>query len=338
MINEIRGEIYMKKIGIYLLTIMLLFNSFSISYANNDNQVASVIMNSITINEQKITSSNMRFEIFSIDGVLYYPISYNSLDAIGLAPSWDSNSNSIMLTSAERKGFTDSSWIKANRDNRYIRSNTDVTINGFSLSSEENPIYEINSVLYIPLNKDNMALLGWYSVWNNNIGLVIDTISKESLDEYVQSVTSVDDLKIAEFMQNINKDLSKEEAMYYVKLINDACEKYSVDKLWFISMMWVESNFDKNCEYKGAIGLMQIMTSTGKSLGLTKEQLFLPEYSIEYGAKYLKGNIDRYNGDIRKAVSAYNQGITRVDRGSYSTWYVDIVEQRLEKLNKYINN
>lgn len=327
----------MKKLATITLTLVLLFSFSTISSADDTIQVAEVISENITINEQKITSSNMRFEMFRINGVLYYPISYNSLDAVGFAPSWDSETKSIKLTSAEKKGFQDSSWVKTNRENKYLKSNTDVTIDGKSFSSEVNPVYEINNVLYIPLNNSNLELLGWYNTWNKNIGLVIDTNSKESLDEYVTSITSVDDLKIAEFMQNINKDLSKEEAMYYVKLINDSCEKYSIDKLYFISMMWVESNFDKDCEYKGAIGLMQIMTSTGKSLGLTKEQLFIPEYSIEYGAKYLKGNVDRYDGDLKKAISAYNQGITRVDRGSYSTWYIDIVEQRLEKLKKYIN-
>lgn len=326
----------MKKILTSILTLIILCGIPMVSIASAEDLVAETIKSTITINEQKLTSTNMRFEMLSINDILYYPISYNSLDAIGLAPGWDSETKSIKLTSSEKKGFIDSNWIKGNRDNKYLKSNTDVTLSGKSLSSEINPIYEINNVLYIPLNDTNLEMLGWFKRWEKNIGLVIDTTSEESLDEYISSITSVDDLKIAEFMQNINKDLSKEEAMYYVKLINDSCEKYSIDKLWFISMMWVESNFDKDCEYKGAIGLMQIMTSTGKSLGLTKEQLFIPEYSIEYGAKYLKGNIDRYDGNLKKAISAYNQGITRVDRGSYSTWYVDIVEQRLGKLKKYI--
>jgi len=321
-----------------VLTLVLLFSFATISSADDTTQVAEIISANITIDEQKITDLNMRFEMFTIEDVLYYPISYNSLDAVGLAPIWDSETKSIQLISAEKKGFTDSSWIKGNRDNEYIKANTDVTINAKSFSSVEDHVYEINKVLYIPLTDLNMELLGWFKVWNKNFGLVIDTNSKESLDEYVSSITSGDDLKIAEFMQDINKNLSKEEAMYYVKLINESSEKYSIDKLWFVSMMWVESNFDKDSEYKGAIGLMQIMTSTGKSLGLTKEQLFIPEYSIEYGAKYLKGSIDRYDGDIKKAISAYNQGITKVDRGSYSTRYVDIVEQRLGKLTKYINN
>ncbi|MGB3368397.1 MAG: transglycosylase SLT domain-containing protein [Acidaminobacteraceae bacterium] len=328
----------MKKSISLMLIFVLLLSFATVSSAEETRQVAEIISENITINEEKITSLNMRFEMFTIDDVLYYPISYNSLDAVGLAPSWDSETNSIVLTSAEKKGFNDSNWIKSNRDNSYIKAKTDVTINAKSFSSVANPVYEINNVLYIPLTDENMELLGWFHIWDKNVGLVIDTTSKENLDEYISSITSADDLKIAEFMQNINSDLSEEEAMYYVKLISDSSEKYEIDKLWFTSMMWVESNFDKDSEYKGAIGLMQIMTSTGKSLGLTKEQLFIPEYSIEYGAKYLNGNIDRYDGNIKKATSAYNQGVTRVDKGSYSTWYVDIVEERLEKLTNYIDN
>lgn len=328
----------MKKLFTTSILIMILFSFSIVSNASAEDPTANNINVNITINEQKITSSNMRFKMLMVEDELYYPVSYDSLDAVGYTPNWVSKTMSIKLDVTEKKGFKDSSWIKVKLSNKYIETNTDVTLNGKSLSSENNPIYEINGVLYIPLNDTNLELLGWYLTWDKNIGLVIDTNSEESLDNYVNTLASVEDVKIAEFMQSVNSKLSKDEAMYYVKLINESCEKYDIDKLWFISMMWVESNFDTNCEYKGANGLMQIMTSTGRSLGLTKEQLYVPEHSIEFGAEYLKGNVDRYDGDIKKAVSAYNQGTRRVDSGSYSTWYVDVVKKRREKMKEYIKD
>jgi soluble lytic murein transglycosylase-like protein len=62
---------------------------------------------------------------------------------------------------------------------------------------------------------------------------------------------------------------------------------------------------------KGAQGMMQLMPATSRELGVADP--FEPLQNIEAGARYLKQMLTRYNGDVAKALAAYNAGATRVD-------------------------
>jgi soluble lytic murein transglycosylase-like protein len=57
---------------------------------------------------------------------------------------------------------------------------------------------------------------------------------------------------------------------------------------------------------------MQIMPATARDLGLVDP--WDPQQSLAAGAKYLRQLLDRYDGDVRLALGAYNAGPARVDR------------------------
>src|ERR687893_423939 len=62
----------------------------------------------------------------------------------------------------------------------------------------------------------------------------------------------------------------------------------------------------------GARGLTQLMPATAASLGVT--DVTDPAQALEGGAKYLKQQLDTFNGDVTKALAAYNAGPGAVQR------------------------
>ena len=62
----------------------------------------------------------------------------------------------------------------------------------------------------------------------------------------------------------------------------------------------------------GAMGLMQLMPATADTLGVADP--FAPDQNVEAGAKYLKQLLEKYHGDRRLALGAYNAGPGRVDQ------------------------
>ena len=66
----------------------------------------------------------------------------------------------------------------------------------------------------------------------------------------------------------------------------------------------------------GATGLTQLMPATARWLkpGTTKAQLKDPDTNLQLGFKYLRQLIEKYDGDEKLALTAFNRGPGTVDR------------------------
>lgn len=86
-----------------------------------------------------------------------------------------------------------------------------------------------------------------------------------------------------------------------------AAAKYNVDVKLLKAIAHAESNFNPNAtSSSGAMGVMQLMPSTAKSLGIT--DAYNAYDNIMGGAKVISQHLANYNGDVSLALAAYNAG------------------------------
>ena len=86
--------------------------------------------------------------------------------------------------------------------------------------------------------------------------------------------------------------------------------KYDISPALLEAVVWQESRWHSEARSsKGAHGLAQLMPGTAREMGV---DIANPLSNLEGGARYLKIQLDRFDGDIEKALAAYNAGPSRV--------------------------
>jgi tape measure domain-containing protein len=115
----------------------------------------------------------------------------------------------------------------------------------------------------------------------------------------------------------------------YDPMLNRIATELGVDPTLAKALMMQESGGRNIVSRAGAIGPLQVMPGTGAQLGYTREQLFDPESNIRAGLTYLAQMLERFSGDVTKALTAYNAGPSRggipLPRGENATFARDVL-------------
>lgn len=88
--------------------------------------------------------------------------------------------------------------------------------------------------------------------------------------------------------------------------ITKVAAKYGIPANYFFALIQAESNFNPTARSPvGAYGYTQLMPGTARGLGVNPND---PNQNLEGGAKYFKQQLDKFNGNVRYALAAYNAG------------------------------
>ena len=151
---------------------------------------------------------------------------------------------------------------------------------------------------------------------------------------------------VAEIAQHAEKQTAvelkampmEEPVLYAVPLdaelqlhIIQTCEEHHIDPAIVLAMIWKESRYNPEAVGDGgnSLGLMQIQPywHSARCERLGCDDLLDPYQNVVVGIDYLAESIERYDGDVAKALVAYNQGHFYETITEYALAVLDMAEE-----------
>ena len=113
-----------------------------------------------------------------------------------------------------------------------------------------------------------------------------------------------------------------------------SAEAHGLDPYFVAALIRQESEFNPDAKsHANAYGLMQLIPSTGRMLGRQQgttvartSMLLNPSLNIQLGTRYLRSQLDEWNGDVYRTLAAYNAGPGRVKQWLGWMKFTDPVE------------
>jgi hypothetical protein len=124
----------------------------------------------------------------------------------------------------------------------------------------------------------------------------------------------------------------------YAHCFKRAATAHELPETLLLAVARGESDFEPDARsHANAYGLMQILwPGTAKHLGLNRlSDLLEPCTNVEAGARYLKELLERYQGNLHRALAAYNYGPARIpvsggDLPDGALWYSGYILRHLD--------
>lgn len=173
--------------------------------------------------------------------------------------------------------------------------------NAFNNISGENNAFNVPNVREVEDKQDFQQILN------------AKELIQEAQDDNIQSDESYINLNRYQGVTTNSRLDNITDRVKINKLIDEYSQKYGLDSDFVKAVVKQESGFNEKATSKcGAMGLMQLMPGTAKALNVNDP--YNARDNIEGGVKYLKGLMDRFDGDMKLALAAYNAGPNAVKK------------------------
>lgn len=184
---------------------------------------------------------------------------------------------------------------------QYIERQFDMLSSAFNNISGENNAFNVPNVREVEDKQDFQQILN------------AKELIQEAQDDNIQSDESYINLNRYQGVTNNSRLGNITDRVKINKLIDEYSQKYGLDSDFVKAVVKQESGFNEKATSKcGAMGLMQLMPGTAKALNVNDP--YNARDNIEGGVKYLKGLMDRFGGDMKLALAAYNAGPNAVKK------------------------
>ena len=208
------------------------------------------------------------------------------------------------------------------------------------LDLEGLPVMSYGGTLYLPLkaltDDPNLGISIYYESYS---GVYVSTDPAVDAKSYWDEARYKYNKGLVSYIRKFNSSISVARAQELVALFQHEARIHGLDETLLMAIAHRESTFNTDCRARsGATGIMQIMPRTAAGYGVQEWQLYDAHMNIKLGAKLISGQLAAYNGDMVKALSAYNQGSGRVNRGSYSTTYATKILNQKETIVTYLTS
>jgi soluble lytic murein transglycosylase-like protein len=96
----------------------------------------------------------------------------------------------------------------------------------------------------------------------------------------------------------------------FAAALTQAASAANISQALLAALVWQESRWNPLAvSRRGAVGLAQLMPATARDLGVNPAD---PIANLNGGARYLRQLLDQFDGNVEKALAAYNAGPGRV--------------------------
>ena len=151
-----------------------------------------------------------------------------------------------------------------------------------------------------------VEVIRFFFIFTMILGVSLVSINNGAKDAQIINNTR-DILRNADFRSIFRH---KKEHLFHPIILQEA-DRHEIDPALVKAIIMAESGYNPNAiSEKGAKGLMQLMPSTAQALGV--EDVFNPQQNISGGVRYFKKLVNRFDGDIKLALAAYNAGSKKV--------------------------